>query len=778
MNKIRYSVQIEGVVQGVGFRPYFYQLAIKHHLVGFVRNDSSGVVAEIEGTIKDVECFIKELKQNPPPASRIDQVQLTKIELQNEHEFQIVFSQNSGSQTTFISPDIALCSDCEKELYQNTNFRYLYPFINCTNCGPRFTIVYEVPYDRISTTMNRFPMCSRCKQEYHDPLNRRFHAEPIACPECGPHLEWIDLEISDQFTSSYAKTVISRATKLLWQGKILALKGLGGFHLACLATDSQSVQQLRKRKKRPYKPFAVMFRDLTTLKHYCEVNSTEEKWLLSQQKPILLLKKKLRFKREEILFEELSELVAPNLHFIGAMLPYTPLHSLLFELGGFPALIMTSGNQSEEPIEIDNSSAVNNLSSIADGFLLHNRDIWNRCDDSVGYLFQNQLVLTRRSRGFTPLPISYPKKLFNTFAVGAMYSNTFAIAKENNIYLSQHIGDVDNDSTLEFLDESFQKLSRWLRIQPEIIAYDLHPDLFTTRYSKNIFLDVPHIGIQHHQAHFASVLVSHGYYREAIGVIFDGTGYGLDGMIWGGEFFFGDFRSIRRIGHFEEMPLLGGDASIRNPYRIATGYYLSINPDFTKDSFVFSTQFTTYEFERIQHFIQRPKYYTLTTSVGRLFDAVSSFLGICFVATYEGQAAIELEQVAWRYYEPSKILDKPLFHLNVTSRGETWVIEIRTFLLQLYEAYHNQIPIEKIAFEFHRAISNCTLEIIDLAIEQYGRVPVALGGGVFQNRLILELLLKELQRRNLLYFFPNEIPVNDGGLALGQVVLANEFIRQ
>lgn len=774
MEKLRYSVHIEGVVQGVGFRPFFYNLAKEFQLCGFVRNETDGVYAEIEGYENQLREFLKALRERQPPSSKIVKMNHQLIQIQNDVDFQILPSQNQSTSTTLISPDLALCNDCTNELYQKDDRRYLYPFINCTNCGPRFTIVLEVPYDRSSTTMKSFQMCSYCHNEYINPSNRRFHAEPIACPVCGPRLEWFDKITQDRFSSDHAKTVISRATKILWQGGIIALKGLGGFHLACLATDDQVVKLLRKRKQRPFKPFAVMFRDLNTVKQYCEVSPFEEQWLLSTQKPILLLKKKVSPIRDEILFQSISENISPHLSEIGAMLPYTPLHSLLFEIGGFPALVMTSGNQSEEPIEIDNEQAVKHLFSIADGFLFHNREIWNRCDDSVGFVHRNSLVLTRRSRGFTPLPINYWKKLLNTFAVGAMYSNTFAISKGQQIYFSQHIGDVDNESTLEFLNESFQKLKKWLKIEPELIAYDLHPDLLTTHYAKQIYLDVPHQGIQHHFAHFASTLVSHGYNDAAIGVIFDGTGYGLDGKIWGGEFFFGDLKSIQRVGHLDEMPLLGGDTSIKKPYRIALSYLLSIDKNLPLNSFAFSTVIPPDEYEFIRHFIHQSPYWTATTSMGRLFDVVSSLLGVCYHSTYEGQAAIELEQLAWKYYHQSNGLTNINNQMDIRLENHQWVINPRIYLLKLLDAYLNHFPSDELAYQFHLAVSNCTLEIIDLCVEKYGRVPIAFGGGVFQNRLLIELLDKGLKKRNLIGLLPNEIPVNDGGLALGQIVLANE----
>lgn len=773
MNHQRLSLHIEGVVQGVGFRPFLYKLALDLGITGWVKNGSDGVYLEIEGNSESLDLLIEHIHLKKPPVARIDTISKKEIPVQFSNDFLILTSQDGTSQSTLISPDIAMCNDCEGELYESKNLRFHYPFINCTNCGPRFTIIKEVPYDRNVTTMNSFELCDYCTSEYVNPENRRFHAEPVACERCGPLLEWVDVIEKDQFESNLSRIVISRAVQRLWQGGILGLKGLGGFHFACLATDEKAVNELRSRKKRPYKPFAVMFRNLSELKKYCSVSEDEIKLLLSIEKPILLLKKiENSFTSQETLFQKLADSIAPSLNEIGAFLPYTPLHSLLFEIGGFPALVMTSGNLSEEPIEIDNHTATHHLSTIADGFILHNREIWNRCDDSVGYVFHKNLVLTRRSRGFAPLPIQVQRTLRPTLAVGAQYCNTISLASKNQVFLSQHIGDVNDEMTLSFLEETFLKLSNWLRIDPELIVIDLHPNLLPTQFAKSLFPDREHKPIQHHHAHFASVLASHGVNEPCIGVIFDGTGFGTDRTIWGGEFFIGDFDEVLHTGKFLPFPLLGGDSTIKKPYRTALSFLLNADDSFPVERLPFANATMKNEIQFIQHFLKHHSELISTSSVGRLFDVVSSILGICHYSTYEGQAAIELEHTA-RKINKTQLTKSIPAKMDVTFDSTQWLIDPRAFVLSLANAALEGVPKEVLAYQFHQAIVDGTFWMIDALIEKFGKMPVAFGGGVFQNRLLLDLIVIELDKRSIRGLLPNQIPVNDGGISLGQILLGN-----
>ncbi|MGC8788102.1 MAG: carbamoyltransferase HypF, partial [Anaerolineae bacterium] len=650
-------IEITGIVQGVGFRPFVYNLAVSHGLRGWVRNTSAGVEIEVEGSSEALSAFLDQLATQAPPLARIESISVTDIPLNGYSEFVILESQPLAGAYQLVSPDIATCADCLRELFDPQDRRYGYPFINCTNCGPRFTIIEDIPYDRPKTTMRDFTMCPECQAEYDNPANRRFHAQPNACPVCGPHL-W--LVARSEFAASpsigsYAlpnaanavlqsrndQDTIVAASQLLKQGAILALKGLGGFHLACDATNQDAVRRLRERKHRPHKPFALMMPSLDDIQRHCWVTPEEAALLTSPASPIVLL----RWREESSVVRD----VAPHNRYLGVMLPYTPLHHLLLREIGRP-LVMTSGNLSEEPIAKDNDEALQRLASLADAFLLHNRAIYARYDDSVWFIpLPEQPQPIRRARGYAPNPVRLSFPLRNILACGAELKNTFCLTRDRYAFISQHIGDMENLETLEHFEATVKLYEHLFRTHPEMLACDLHPDYLATRYAHERARaeNLPLLEIQHHHAHIASCLADNDWSPEAgpvIGVAMDGTGLGNDGHIWGGEFLIADYSSSERWGHFQYLPLPGGDAATRKPYRIALGYLLHCLKEIPQLPFLASMP--AQESEIIRQMVEQNIHTPLTSSCGRLFDAVSALLGVCLETSYEAQAAIELEMTA------------------------------------------------------------------------------------------------------------------------------------
>src|SRR6266498_1300366 len=648
-------ISVKGVVQGVGFRPFVYGLATRLNLHGWVSNTSAGVEILIQGQKSKVESFIRSLTTEAPPLARIDSVnvfdELSKIEYAT---FDIRPSTSIEGAYQPISADVAICPDCERELFNPKDKRYLYPFINCTHCGPRFTIIKDIPYDRPSTTMADFPMCDHCQTEYTDPLNRRFHAQPIACPECGPFVEL--QETHSQFPTSDPRissieirtSAILKARRLLREGYIVAIKGLGGFHLACDASNPYTVAELRDRKGRIDKPFAVMAANLSAVAAVCIIQKEEYKLLASREKPVVLLTKG---KQTDAQMYKVSELVAPNLDTLGVMLPYTPLHHLLLNQTDPilarepvpPILVMTSGNFSEEPIAIDNKDALERLSPLADAFLLHNRDIHIRSDDSVVRVDKGNTIYLRRSRGYAPYPVELSFEVKPTLAVGGELKNTFCLTRDHYAFLSHHIGDMENAEIYESFEQGIQHLSHIFRVRPEIVAYDLHPNYFSTQYAQR--LSAPRVGVQHHHAHIVSCMADNGLDdRRLIGLSFDGTGYGTDGAIWGGEILLASFADFERFGHLEYLPLPGGDSAIRSPWRIAAGYAHALGIELDDLPFLQNADKQALHILRQQ--IDKSINTVQTSSMGRLFDAVASLIGIRNDVTYEAQAAIEMEVLA------------------------------------------------------------------------------------------------------------------------------------
>lgn len=751
-------INIRGVVQGVGFRPFIYRLAIQHHLYGWVRNTSGNVEIEVEGKESEVNDFINKLKAQAPPQARIEQIQITTSPVKGYENFKIYESEAQEGLYQLVSPDIATCQDCQKEIFDSTNRRFHYAFTNCTNCGPRFTIVEDIPYDRPKTTMRKFEMCPECEQEYHDPLDRRFHAQPNACPVCGPQLE---LANADGETVN-CSDVIQRASQLLKEGNILAVRGLGGFQLACDATNPTVVNLLRKRKNRPSKPFAVMLSTLTETKKHCTVSVEEIRLLESTENPIVLVS--WSKSRSDIVSD-----VAPNLNYLGVMLPYTPLHHLLLKEAGIP-LIMTSGNLSEEPIAKDNDEALTRLKGIADYFLLHNRDIYARYDDSVFMVEDNQPVALRRARGYAPYPIILPYHSRQIIACGAELKNTFCLTRDNHAFLSQHIGDMENEETLEHYENTVELYKRLFRIEPEMIACDLHPEYLPSKYALTISTEkkLPLVTVQHHHAHIVSCLAENKVESPVIGVAFDGVGYGTDGAIWGGEFLVADWHGFKRAGQFEYIPMPGGTAAIKKPYRMALGYIYSLLGDWILPDSIMPG-LNPAEIGIIKKQVRQKINCPLTSSVGRLFDAVAAIAGVCQEIDYEAQAAIELEMLATNSVDAKK---PRIYPFNIEVENGVRIIRLKELLRTVIEDVIKKKAVSEVSLKLHNTIAKITAEMCQDIAKETGLQQVALSGGVFQNRLLLRLTLRQLKQVGFQVFTHHLVPCNDGGIALGQAVIA------
>lgn len=737
------KIRVYGIVQGVGFRPFVYRLAKRYALKGWVLNTSSSVEIEIEGEEESIERFIIDLQTKLPPIARIEKIEIEDSLPNNYHDFSIKESREDlGYQ--LISPDIAVCKDCLKELFDPKDRRYRYPFINCTNCGPRFTIIKDIPYDRKNTTMAKFKMCDDCEREYNDLLDRRFHAQPNACPVCGPKL-WIKgIDSEDP---------IKETAKLLKEGFIVAIKGLGGFHLACDATNTRTVKLLRERKKRGYKPFAVMMKDLDTVKRYCYISLEEERLLQSPQSPIVLLKIKN--------LGDISVEVAPNNRYLGVMLPYTPLHHILLREIDLP-LIMTSGNLSEEPICQDNEEALDRLKGIADYFLLNDRDIYSRYDDSVVFVLEDKPQIIRRARGYAPSPIKLPFKIKQTLACGGELKNTFCLTKDNYAFISQHIGDLENIETLEHFTNTIELYKRLFRVEPEVIACDMHPDYLSTRYALQFEEILPIIRVQHHYAHIVSCMVENGITEPVIGVAFDGSGYGLDGNIWGGEVLIADYDSFIRKAHLEYLPMPGGELAIRKPYRLAIGYLYSLFGDIPKLSFLDNV--SEEEIKIIKEQIEKGINTPLTSSIGRLFDAISSILNICSEATYEGQPAIELEMAI------EDTDSEEYYNFEIENDNDTFIIKVKPLFEEILDDI-SKVPNSYISVKFHNTVARIILDLSTLIREETKINTVALSGGCFQNRALLKKSIVFLKEERFRVYIHSNVPCNDGGLSLGQAII-------
>jgi hydrogenase maturation protein HypF len=749
-------ISVRGVVQGVGFRPFVYQLAKRHNLRGWVRNTSEDVQIEVEGNVKDIEEFVKELREQAPPMSHIEGIKVVSSTPKNYNRFEIRESIAEAGKYQLVSPDIATCPDCLKEIFDPKDRRYRYPFTNCTNCGPRFTIIRDIPYDRPNTTMQSFKMCPACHQEYDDPLNRRFHAQPNACPVCGPKLELADANGK----SIACEDVITKTAALLKEGKIVAVKGLGGFLFACDATSDKAVNRLRQRKNRPAKPLAIMMANIDEIKRHCELNKAEENLLKSPGSPIVLVKWKSESK--------IAKAVAPGLKYLGVMLPYTPLHHLLLRDVGLP-LVMTSGNLSEEPIAKDNDEALCRLGGIADYFLVHDRDIYARYDDSVMIVEQDLPRFARRARGYAPYPIHLPYQSRQILGCGAEEKNTFCLTRDNYAFVSQHIGDMENLETLEHYVNTIGLYKKLFRIEPKIIAYDMHPEYLPTKYAEELGgnLGLKLFPVQHHHAHIASCLADNGVKGPVIGVALDGTGYGMDGNIWGGEFMVADYKDFRRAAHLEYLPLAGGALAIKKPYRTAIGYLMALGLDLDK-KLPFLKQVDANEIAVIRNQVQTKFNAPLTSSMGRLFDAAAALCGVRGVIEYEAQAAIELEMAADEAPD-----EKGVYPFSFEKQGDMSIIRVSELLKAIIKDILNNTPQSIVAVRFHNTVARMILETCKIIAKESGIKRAALSGGVFQNRLLLRKVVPLLESAGFEVYTHRQVPCNDGGISLGQVVIAN-----
>ncbi|MGA2112165.1 MAG: carbamoyltransferase HypF [Anaerolineales bacterium] len=767
------SIRVGGVVQGVGFRPFVYALAKRLQLAGWVRNTSAGVEIEIDGSASRLEDFVRDLRLLAPPLARIDDLRVDPRPANGYKEFAILASERIPQAFQPVSPDVGLCPDCLSELFDAQNRRYRYPFINCTNCGPRFTIIEDVPYDRPNTTMAPFAMCPECAAEYEDPGDRRFHAQPIACPTCGPHI-W--LEEKGQLVAQ-REQALQMARTYLAEGRILAIRGLGGFHLACDATRSEPVAELRRRKLRVDKPFALMVWNLAAAQSISDIGPQEAGWIQGQERPILLLPRKEG--------ASIAREVAPGQRTLGVMLPYTPLHYLLLEPAEKypPALVMTSGNLSEEPIAINLEEARQRLAGVADAFLMHDRGIRTRCDDSVVRAFpgwrpaggsqdgQSVLLPLRRSRGFAPFPVKLPWDSPTVLAVGGELKNTFCLTRADYAFMSQHIGDLENYETLRSFAAGIEHYERLFHVQPTAMACDLHPDYLATRYAEERAAreSLPLARVQHHHAHIAACMAEHGEEgsRPLIGVAFDGTGYGLDGTIWGGEFLIADYEGFERALYLEPIPLLGGDAAVREPYRLALAWLWRSGQEWSPD--LAPVQHVAVERRRALRQVleatgvPRPDGLNapLTSSMGRLFDAFASLVGVRQVVNYEAQAAMELEALC----DPDEQGFYPFEY-----HGQ--IITPLPLFGQAVEDVRSGTKPGRMASRFHNGVARMVTDVCERLSQERGIGKVALSGGVWQNQFLLTRTVELLEARGLEVLLHKKVPSNDGGIALGQAAIA------
>ena len=752
--RIRTLVRVEGIVQGVGFRPFVYALATSLGLGGLVGNDVDGVFAEVEGSAEAVAEFVVALERDAPPLASIERIVTTAIRPNGLHSFSIAPSSSGGMRRTLVSADSATCGACLAELEDPADRRFGYPFINCTNCGPRFTIARDVPYDRPQTTMASFALCELCAAEYHDPADRRFHAQPTCCPACGPALALLD-----HAGATLPGPPLAGAVALLAQGHVLAVKGLGGFHLAVDATSEAAAARLRARKHREDKPFAVMVANLAGARRWCDVDEAAQALLTGRQRPIVLL--------PLLAVAGLARSVTRGNRQLGVMLPYTPLHHLLLRETAGP-VVLTSGNVSDEPIAYTDAGALEQLSEIADAFLTHDRAIHIRTDDSVVRVFRGRVAMIRRSRGYAPEPLTVRTRFRRpVLACGAELKSTFCLAKENHAFVSAHIGDLENAETLRSFTEGIEHFQRLFDIRPAIIARDLHPEYLSTKYAEELAAtkpdDVELAAVQHHHAHIASCLADNGEDGPVIGVAFDGTGYGTDGTIWGGEFLIAGLASFERAGHLAPVPMPGGSAAIRQPWRMAAAYLDAAYPGGPPGGLDVIAR-NEQRWAAVTAMARRGINAPVTSSAGRLFDAVAAILDVRDCVNYEGQAAAELEQLA----DPSQ------------RRGYRAVIgsddPLKIYGSELVRAVAEDLSAgvgrSIVAARFHNGVAALIEDCCVALRERHGLSTVALSGGVFQNLLLLTAVVGLLEARGFRVLVHSRVPCNDGGISLGQAVVA------
>ncbi|QER42632.1 carbamoyltransferase HypF [Thermodesulfobacterium sp. TA1] len=748
--KIRYQIRINGVVQGVGFRPFIYNLAKSLGLAGFVSNDTNGVFIEVEGEETVLKEFLDKLVKEKPRLSQIYRIVCEKLEPIGYKEFFIKKSLKDSEITLDILPDVATCEFCLRELFDPKDHRYRYPFINCTLCGPRFTIIEALPYDREKTVMKEFVMCEDCYKEYTDPTDRRFHAQPIACPVCGPYLEFYDV---NQNKIAEKEEALAKAIEAIKQKQIVAVKGLGGFHLICDATDEKVVELLRTRKRRSKKPLAVMFPDLSQLETYCILTPEEKELLLSPAQPIVLLEKKI---------DLLPEVIAPGLKKIGAFLPYTPLHHLILREINRP-LVVTSANLSDEPIVISNEEAFVKLASLADYLLMHNRKILRRADDSVLKVIATGPVFIRRARGYAPLPVFLP---FNVkkrvLAVGPREKNTFALAFQNKIVLSQHIGDIETLEDLKDFEKTLFDFIKLYEFEPEIVVADLHPHYETTKWAERFAKDngLEFIKVQHHFAHILSCMAENEIFDEVLGIAWDGTGYGEDQTVWGGEFLLVKSNRFQRVGHFRHFRLIGGEKAVKEPKRIALALMLEIyGEEALNKDLPFLKEFSKETLKLLYQAWQKGLNSLLTSSCGRLFDGVAALTGLNFINHYEGESAMQLEDL----FLPSL---QDTYEIKIEKEDGAWIFD--------WEALVKGVAFEKapLSVKATKFINTLAKVCEEIAI-RVGVEKVCLSGGVMMNKPLVERIIERLTQKGFKVYLQRKVPPNDGGLSLGQALYPN-----
>ncbi len=753
-------IRVEGIVQGVGFRPFIYRLADELSLNGYCLNDTEGVTIEVEGEEEKLSRFLIAIKEDFPPLALINSVSSEERELLGYNNFVIEKSKQTDKKTTFISPDTNICDDCLRELFDKNDRRFHYPFITCTNCGPRFSIIYDIPYDRKNTTMSPFELCPECSKEYFDPLDRRFHTQPTACPVCGPKVYLYDK--NRNLIKDSVEDVIDETYKLLMAGKVVAIKGIGGFHLAVDAKNDDAVLRLRERKKRPFKPFALMA-NVNTVKDFLCTTKKEFDLLTSRTRPIVLLKQK------EVESENISKYIAPNLTSIGIMLPYTPFQHLLFNVDESMILVMTSANLSDEPIVYKDDAAFEKLSDIADYFVTYNREIAIQSDDSVMFVLNDSEFFIRRSRGFVPVPFFTKKFNRHIFAAGADLKSSFALSKDNVIFLSQYLGDLASVDTYNVYKNTLAHFEKVFDIKPEVFISDMHPNYFTTRLTDEISLNCERIFVQHHHAHIAAVMEEHGIEDEVIGLAFDGTGYGTDDKIWGSEFLLSNRKEFKRAAHFSYFRLPGAEKAIKEVYRIG----LSFLADFglsSQEAAKYINYIDIDNLEIISNMLKRNINCPLSCSIGRLFDGVASILGIAGVVSTEAEAAQKLEELA---HAGKKIYP---FDINFDMSGEI-EIPVVQIVRNVVDMKDKNLPIEDIALSFHNAISEISLHCVQAIYEKHKVKKVVLCGGAFVNRILLKKIWETLISRGFDVYLPHKTPLNDGSIALGQISVGKELAK-
>jgi hydrogenase maturation protein HypF len=740
------NIKIKGLVQGVGFRPFVYRAALKNDVSGWVKNRQDGILIEASGKTKNVDSFFSNLKNDFPVAAQIQNIQVSNSGKFYKNGFQIILSdENSGqNEITQIGPDIAVCSDCLEDLKIQAH-RSNYPFINCTNCGPRFSIIRDLPYDREKTTMDVFKMCPVCKSEYQNPDDRRFHAQPVACVNCGPNYKFISGEkVTEKFDE-----VLNQTSQFIYEGKTVAIKGIGGFFIACDATNGNAVKRLRKLKNREGKPFAVMFKDTDIINQFCFLSEKEKETLISWQRPILILKSK----------NKLPESVSNGINTVGAMLPYMPFHYLLFEKLKTPAIVFTSGNFSDEPIIISNKKAETELPQICDAVVTFNREIFNRSDDSLLQVINRKPRLMRRSRGWAPNPVYLNFDVDGILATGAELKNTFCLGKGKQAVLSQHIGDLKDFETLSFYEKNIQQFQKMFCVKPALVVHDFHPEYLSTKYAMKSGL--PTFAVQHHHSHIASCMAEHGLDEKVIGVCFDGTGLGDDGNIWGSEFFVCDLMDYKRVLHFEYIPLPGGDAATKEPWKITVSWLYNIyGNDFLNFNLPFLKNISEEKISWIIKAIDKKINCPLTSGSGRLFDSVSALLGLCNYSTFEAEAPMRLENIAAK--------NESRNYSYKLSR----IIDFSKMFTEIIQDLKREVEPEKISAKFHNTISETIINGVKKISKNTGLKKVILSGGTFQNRYLSERTENKLVDFGFQVFTNNLVPCNDGGISLGQLAIA------